>query len=145
MNNFNGIGRLVKDPELKVNSQNKSYCRFTIAIDNSYTNDSGEKIENADFINCVCWNNTAENLCKYQKKGNKIAISGKLHTYSYKKDSGDNEYTYDIIVNQLEYLDYKSKDDRPEPEYYGVSDKEKEVDPFAEYGEQVVIDDGFLD
>ena len=140
MNSFHGIGRLTANPELQYTGSKRPYCRFTIAINNNYTNNNGEKVEQADFISCVAWNSTAENLCKYQKKGSQVGVSGRLHPYTYDKDDGSKGYAYDIIVSQLEYLDSKSKDDRPEPEYNDASIKE-EVDPFAEFGEQIAADD----
>ena len=68
------IGRLTKDPELKQTSSNLVYCRFTIAVDRPFSKDNA-----TDFINCVVWRKQAENLCKYQKKGNLIGVTGK-HT-----------------------------------------------------------------
>lgn len=146
MNSFHGIGRLTATPELQKTGSNRPYARFTIAINNNYVDADGNKVEQADFINCVAWNNTAENLCKYQKKGNQIAVTGRLHPYSYDKEDGTKGYSYDIIVNSLEYLDSKPKDERPEPEYTGKDSViDTENDPFAEYGENVTIDDNFLD
>ena len=66
------VGRLTKDPELKMTENTKrEVCQFTIAVNRPYTNEDGER--KADFINCVVWDKLAENLSKYQKKGNNKA------------------------------------------------------------------------
>lgn len=66
------VGRLTKDPELKMTENTKrEVCQFTIAVNRPYTNEDGER--KADFINCVVWDKLAENLSKYQRKGNQVA------------------------------------------------------------------------
>lgn len=148
MNVINLVGRLTKDPELKTNAQNQSFCRFDIAVDNSYTDKDGNRVEQADFISCVCWNKTAENLEKYQKKGNRIGVTGRLHTYSYDKDDGTKGYSYDVVVSGLEYLESKPKDERPEPEYQGSvapsQSQESVSDPYKEFQDEVMINESDL-
>ena len=97
------IGRLTADPELRETQAGKSVCRFTLAVDRL------KKDDGADFISCTAWGKTAENLCKYLGKGAKIAVAGRIQTGSYEKD-GRKIYTTDIIVNELEFLEGKKKD-----------------------------------
>lgn len=112
-------GRLTKDPELKeATLSDKKYCRFDLAVNDPYSKKEDGK-SGVDFISCICWNGIAENLCKYQKKGSLIELSGRLHTYSYDGQDGTKKYTYDVIATQIEFLGTKPKDDRPEPEYGG--------------------------
>lgn len=107
-------GNLTSDPELKYTSQNIPYCRFTLA-NNGYKNKDGNA--KADFISCFCSKGIAENLVKYQRKGNKLAITGRLHTRSYDKPDGNKAYATDVIVNSLEYLTSKPKTTEPTPAY----------------------------
>lgn len=143
MNVINLVGRLTKDPELKYNTQNIAYCRFDLAVDNSYKDKDGNKVDSADFISCVCWNKIAENLSQYMKKGNRIGLSGRLHTYSYDKEDGSKGYSYDVVVNGLEYLESKPKDSRPEPTFNGIdapaveTSSTVEEDPYAAFGNEV--------
>lgn len=143
MNVISLVGRLTKDPELKFNSQNVAYCRFDLAVDNSYKDKDGNKVDSADFISCVCRNKTAENLSQYMKKGNRIGLSGRLHTYSYDKEDGSKGYSYDVVVNGLEYLESKPKDSRPEPTFNGIdvpaveTSSTIEEDPYAAFGNEV--------
>ncbi|MCI9434745.1 MAG: single-stranded DNA-binding protein [Bacilli bacterium] len=147
MNNVSLVGRLVTNPELRYTQSNKAYSRVTIAINRPFTNSTTGERE-ADFISCVFWNNTAEVLTKYTKKGHRIGVIGSIRTGSYDKEDGTKGYTTDVYVNHLEFLESKPKDDRPEPEYdgYDVSQKndtEVESDPFADFGE--LIDNSYLD
>ena len=108
MNKVILIGRLVRRPELKYTGSNKAVCDFSIAVNRNYTNDEGER--EADFINCQVWNKQAENLCKYQDKGNQIAVDGNLRVQSYDDKDGNKRYSTFVLVNNIEYLESKKND-----------------------------------
>ena len=74
------VGRLTKDPELKYSQQGVPIARFTIAVNRIHTNQNGER--DADFIGCVAFRKTAENLANYQRKGNLIGVDGRIQTGS---------------------------------------------------------------
>lgn len=73
MNKFIGIGRLVRDAELKELKGGKQLANFSIAITRAYNK------EQTDFINCVAWGKTAEYLGKYAKKGQLVSVDGELN------------------------------------------------------------------
>ena len=95
MNNIILIGRITKDPELKYTNNGKGNTRFTLAV-------SRNKDE-ADFINCVAWEKTAENIAEYFKKGSQIAVQGSIRTGSYEKD-GRTVYTTDVWVYKFSFI-----------------------------------------
>lgn len=99
MNSVELIGRLTKDPEVKYSAgQNQTaVCRFTLAVQR-------EGREGADFIRCVAFGKSAENLAKYKKKGAQIAILGRIQTGSYEDRDGRTVYTTDIIADRVEYI-----------------------------------------
>jgi len=109
MNKIVLTGRITKDLELRATSTGKSICEFTIAS-NRPVNKDGTKI--ADFINCRVWNKTAENLVKYQAKGNLVLVSGRMQVDTYKDKEGKNRSTAYVLVEELEYLETK-KDNIP--------------------------------
>ena len=124
MNNFNGIGRIVNNLELRTTSNNNSVCQFTIAINEGY----GDK-ERTNFIDCVAWNKRAEMICKYCDKGVKVAVTGKLQTYSYEKD-GKKIKTTKVLVNEIQFIE-KLKNEV-------VNDTpQEETDPFEEFGKEI--------
>ena len=99
------IGRLTKDPELRTTPTGRNVCQFSIAVSRTYTNANGER--EADFINCVVWDKQAENLVKYQKKGNQIAVDGRIQTRNYDDKDGKKVYVTEILASNISFLDSK--------------------------------------
>ena len=86
MNNVSLIGRLTTAPELKHTQSNMAYTRFSMAVDRSYAKQGEER--QTDFINIVAWGKTAEFVCKYFMKGQRIGITGEIRTGSYTAQDG---------------------------------------------------------
>lgn len=100
------IGRTTKDIDLRYTTGEKqtAVARFTLAV-NRWRKDDG-----ADFISCVAFGKTAENLDRYVHKGDKIGIIGHIQTGSYEKD-GRKIYTTDVIVEETEFLSSQRQTD----------------------------------
>ena len=106
MNNVSLIGRLTTAPELKYTQSNTAYTRFSIAVDRAYTKQGEER--QADFINIIAWSKTAEFICKYFMKGQRIGITGEIRTGSYTDQSGNKRYTFDVVANNVYFCESKS-------------------------------------
>lgn len=104
MNKVILTGRLTRDPELRYTANNKAVCDFTIATNRPVVR-NGERV--ADFINCRVWGKTAENLVKYQTKGNLIAVIGRMQVDNFTDKEGNNRYNTYLLVEELEYLQSK--------------------------------------
>lgn len=114
MNKVVLIGRMTKDAQLGYTSNTqKAVAKFTLAVDRIN--------EGADFINCTAFGKQAENIEKYVKKGNRLAVAGRIQTGSYEKD-GQKIYTTDVIVDNAEFIEPKKdnneshKEEAKEPE-----------------------------
>ena len=105
MNNIVLIGRITKDPELKYTNNGKGNTRFTLAVQRNK--------DEADFINCVAWEKTAENIAEYFKKGSQIAVQGAIRTGSYEKD-GRTIYTTDVWVYKFDFLGSSNQNNNKE-------------------------------
>lgn len=140
MNSVELIGRLTVKPELRYTSSNIAYSRFTLAVNRNFKNEQGER--EADFINCLAWKKTAEMVVNHLDKGNQIGLEGRIQTGSYDANDGTKRYTTDVVVENITFLE-KKQDIKPEPQYNEPTEIER--DPFADFGEQVTIDDNFLD
>jgi len=103
------VGRLTKDPELTQTTTGISVCRFTVAINRRFKNAAGES--EADFLNCVAWRQTAENLAQYQRKGAQIGVVGTIQTRSYDGNDGIKRYVTEIIADEVEFLTPKQAQD----------------------------------
>lgn len=99
------VGRLTKDPELRYTPNGVAVCTFTLAVNRPFTNQQGDR--EADFINCVAWRGTAENLANYQKKGNLIGIDGRIQTRSYEGNDGKRRYVTEVIAESVQFLEPK--------------------------------------
>ncbi len=99
------MGRLVADPELRKTPNGISTTRFTIACNRSYVKSGAER--QTDFLDIVAWRGTAEFICKYFKKGQLMAIDGSLQTHSYEDREGVKRKAYDIVVNNVNFVESK--------------------------------------
>jgi single-strand DNA-binding protein len=106
------VGRLTRDPELKRTQSNISYVRFTLAVNRSFKDESGET--QADFISCIAWRAQAENLARFMKQGSLIGLVGRIQTGSYESDKGT-IYTTDIVADNIQFLESKPRQDN---DYY---------------------------
>ena len=107
LNKVELIGNLTRDPELRYTPQGTAVCTFGLATNRSWTTDSGEKREEADFHRLVAWNKLAELCSQLLTKGRKIYIEGRLSTRSWTAQDGTQRQTTEIIVNDMIILDSK--------------------------------------
>ena len=115
INNFTGIGRAVRDPELRYIPSGTAVVKFTIAIDRNLSKEKKAEAEQkgyptADFINITAWSKTAEFISNYLKKGKLVGIEGRIQTGSYDKE-GTKVYTTEIVAHQVKILEWEDKQD----------------------------------
>ncbi|MBR4073473.1 MAG: single-stranded DNA-binding protein [Clostridia bacterium] len=97
-------GRLTADPELKTTPNGISVTSFSIAVSRRYR--AGEEAQ-ADFINIVCWRQTAEFVSKYFKKGSMIGIEGSIQTRRYVDKNGNNRTAFEVVANNVQFVESK--------------------------------------
>lgn len=102
MNTVQLLGRMVKVPDINVTS-NTTVAKFTLAVNRF-------KKGEADFINCVAFGKTAENIANFFFKGNQIAIKGRIQTGSYDAQDGTKRYTTDVVVEGFDFIDGNKKE-----------------------------------
>ncbi len=95
------MGRLVSDPELKTTASGISVTSFRIAVDRGYVKQGEER--KADFIDIVCWRQTAEFVCRYFGKGAMIAVEGQLQTRTYQAKDGTNRYVVEVVADNVSF------------------------------------------
>jgi single-strand DNA-binding protein len=101
------IGYLGNDPEIVQLDSGKKLAKFSLATHDAYRNAAGEKIEETQWHNLIVWNKTAEVVEKYVKKGQEVAIEGKLTSRSYEDKEGNKRYITEVQVNELLMLGRK--------------------------------------
>lgn len=122
MNNVVLMGRLTKDVEIKYSQgvQPMVIGRFTVAVNKR------KKEDGANFLNCVVFGNTAENIYKFFKKGDMICVSGSIETGSYKKQDGTTVYTTDINVNNFSFCGASGKKESSMNDFSGAVSYEEQ-------------------
>lgn len=140
MNRVNLTGRLTSNPELRVNQNGSNICRFALAVARKYKNAMGEY--DSDFIHCVAFNKTADTVNKYVQKGDLLGVEGRIQTGSYTAQDGSKRYTIDVVVDGIDFLQQKRNGQESTKQEQSTN---SQADPFAEFGEQVNIDDNFLE
>ncbi|KOS64653.1 single-stranded DNA-binding protein [Lysinibacillus agricola] len=130
------VGRLTKDPELRYTPNGIASCRFTLAVNRTFTNEQGER--DADFISCVAWRKQAENLANYQRKGNLLGIEGRIQTGSYEGQDGKRVYTTDVVADSIQFLEPRTNTGgQPNaPQYQGQPNPYQQQQPPQQYGGQ---------
>lgn len=108
MNKVILIGRLTRDPELRYTPSNMPVCSFAIAVNREYTGANGER--EADFINCVAFQKSAENLCKFMKKGSQILVEGKIQVRKYTDQNNVNRLATDVVCDKINFLEAKKQE-----------------------------------
>lgn len=102
------IGFLGADPEVKTLESGKKLARFSLATNESWTNDKGEKVTETTWHNLVAWEKVAEIVERFLLKGSEVAIEGKLVNNSYEDKEGVTRYSTQIQVNELLLLGKKA-------------------------------------
>lgn len=121
-------GRISKDLELKRLKEN-CVCEFTLATNRLMTRD-GKKV--ADFINCIVWGTQAENLVKYQRKGNMLGVFGEIRTDKFEVEGNTRYKTY-VLVNNIEFLESKKDMSKEESTEFDKISSKTETQTSFEY------------
>ncbi len=95
------IGNVGNDPEIKTFEGGKKLANLTIATNEAYKNDKGEKVEDTQWHRVSAWGKTAEIIEKYVTKGKEIIIEGKLSHRSYEDKNGEKRYTTEVVANEI--------------------------------------------
>lgn len=103
------LGNMTRDPELRRTGNGKAVTNFTLAL-NRYNNDD------ADFVDCVCWEKIAENTAQYCHKGSKVAVEGSIQTGSYVDKDGHNRKTVNVLCNRVEFINTNNSNNNLQPQ-----------------------------
>lgn len=126
------IGRITKDLELRYTTNNKAVVNIPLAINNGK--------DDTTFIDVVLYGNIAETTSKYCKKGDLIGVQAKVVNNNWTDKDGKNHYDYKFMGYKVSFLSTKKNEDNNQ-----VEKTDNTNDPFREFGEQIEIDNNFLD
>jgi len=98
------IGNLGQDPETKTTESGKKLVHFTLATKEGFKNAEGQRVNETTWHNIVAWNGLADIACKFLKKGNEVAVEGRIVYRSYEDKKGVTKYITEIVLSDLELL-----------------------------------------
>lgn len=124
------VGRISTDLELRYTGSNKAYCRFNLAVNRMN--------EGTDFIPVTVWGKPAENLVSYQNKGSLILVDGSISMNNYTDKDGNNRTSFEVMTSNVQFLNSKRTNDE-------TTTESVKSDPYEDFGNEVEIDDNFLD
>ncbi|MDP4163247.1 MAG: single-stranded DNA-binding protein [Bacillota bacterium] len=102
------VGRLTRDPELKMTTEGTPVTNVILAVNRHYRNHNGE-IE-ADFVHCTLWKKAAENTVQYCRKGSVLGITGKIQTRNYENSEGKKVYVTEVVAETVRFLSGKPQE-----------------------------------
>jgi single-strand DNA-binding protein len=139
MNKVLLIGRLTKDPELRYTQSGTAVASFTLAVNRRFSNQSGDR--EADFINCVAWQKSAEFVANYFRKGQQMALEGRLQVRSYDGNDGQRRWVTEVVAEQIEFVGSKNENGSGRQDY---QNNNASAGSSLGLGEEIVFDDNDL-
>lgn len=114
MNKVVLMGRLARDPDTRYTAtKNMPVAMFTLAVNRRFAKQGEER--QADFINVVAWDKTAEFVSKYFKKGQQVGVIGRLQTRNYDDKDGKKVYVTEVVAEETYFADSKKEDNSNAP------------------------------
>ena len=104
LNQVTLMGNLTRDPELRQIPSGQSVCSFSLALNRSYKDSSGEWQEATDFIDIVAWAALGERVAQYLTKGRRCLVQGRLQSRSWEQD-GQKRNKVEVLANDVTFLD----------------------------------------
>ena len=138
MNKIFLLGRLTKDPDVKVTTTQKTVCTFTLAVDRPFASKNGQR--EADFIPIQTWNKTAEICGNSLSKGQRALVEGRLQIRSFDGNDGKKHYMTEVIADRVEFIERKGYGSNPAA---GQQKPEPEKQGFERFGQDVTHDSDF--
>ena len=115
-------GNLTRDPELRSTPNGASVCSFSVAVNRTYRDASGEQKEDVSFIDCSAWGKLGEMINQYAKKGSGVLVSGRLDQRSWEdKTDGKKRSRVEIVVEDFNFTGSSSNRDNASGSYDGGS------------------------
>ncbi len=98
------IGRLGKDPELKYTQSGRAVVNFSVATNERWKGQDGQKQESTTWHNIVAWGKQAEVIKEYLSKGREIYIEGRIDNRSYDDKEGNKKYISEVVVQNFQFI-----------------------------------------
>lgn len=133
MNRIILLGRLTREPEAKTTPTGKTVVVFSLAVDRPFTAKNGQR--EADFINIVTWNKTAELVGIYVHKGERLLVEGRLQIRNYEGKDGQKHYVTEVIADRVEFIEKRNSSGTQ------TAASKTDAGPMGSFGSEVTFDE----
>ena len=133
------MGNLTRDPELRQTPNGQNVCGFSIALNRSYKDSSGEWQEATDYVDIVAWGPLGERVSQYLSKGRRVLVQGRLQSRSWEQD-GQKRSKLEVIASDVTFLDSRGGENANGASEEGDSSKPAAASKGSK-GKDVVIED----
>ena len=138
LNHITIMGRLTRDPELRMTQSQTQVVSFTLAVDRDFGGRDGSE-KQADFIDCVAWRQTAEFVSKYFSKGRMAVVSGRLQSRKWETREGEKRTSWEVVADNVYFGDSRRDGDSNESrsftrDYEAPKSSPKASSPFEDLG-----------
>lgn len=140
LNQVTLMGNLTRDPELRQTPNGQSVTSFSLALNRSYKDASGEWQEATDYIDIVCWGPLAERVAQYLSKGRRCLVQGRLQSRSWEQD-GAKRSKVEVLANDVTFLDSRGGGDDNESAPASSASSDKPAPSKKAKKDDVVIED----
>lgn len=123
------VGRITKDPVLRKTPNSTSVVSFTIACNRRVPSQG----QDADFINCVAWNKTADFMAQYVRKGALLGVEGRIQTRNYDDRDGKRVYVTEVVADSVQLLKSRKSAQNAQDEATGALQND-EYDDYVDGG-----------
>ena len=127
------IGHLTADPELKTTQSGLSVTSFSIGVNRRNAKDGSP--QQVDFINIVCWRQTAEFVKRFFGKGKSILVCGSLQSRTWTDNNGQKRYTLEVVADEVSFVERKSDAQS------AVKDQASAPAPYSNAGEGISFEE----
>lgn len=110
LNQVTLMGNLTRDPELRQTPNGQTVTNFSLALNRSYKDQSGEWQEVTDYVDIVCWGPLAERVAQYMSKGRRCLVQGRLQSRSWEQE-GQKRNKVEVLANDVTFLDSRGSSD----------------------------------
>ena len=122
------LGNVGDDPSIRYMPNGKAVANFTVATSESWKDQQGQKQERTEWHRCTAYDKLAEIIGEYIKKGSKLYMEGKLQTRKWQDQQGQDRYTTEIIVSEMQMLDGKPQQQGGQ-QYQGQQQQQQQQQP----------------
>lgn len=134
-------GNVTRDPEMRTTPSGAQVCSFSVAVNRTFKDSSGNQQDQVSYIDCVAWGKSGELIAQYTKKGSSLLVSGRLEQRSWEdKNSGQRRSRTEVIVEDFTFMGGNSNGGNGGG-HSGSTSSSKSVSSEDDYSSDVVPDD----